>query len=240
MERSDPLTPQSPEGKLPPEGILPAEVVPPRAFAQGTGVLLQSVGVMLFLLNCCICSTSFLWDQRLSSLETLDLAQRQGLEVRTLHDPAKLGLMLTVFFSTVGGLAMAACGLGLQSERRHAAGGAMATVLSLSLVLLFGGVELWLGEASLTARLWNGTLLLISLILLIFTAVALRQVIAHPPPKHVEIIPPGTKIPYSFYHDDPPEVRLAKDLAQRRARLESESQELDRMERELREKEKKD
>jgi hypothetical protein len=225
MERPDAVTPPA-----------PSPAPPPRAFAQGTGVLLQTIGVTLFLLNCCICSTGFLWDQKPASLEILDQARQQGLSASAMQDPAKLGVMLTVVFSTVGGLAMAACGLGLQSERRRAAWGAFGTVLVLSLILLSGGAALWIGGASLAAKLWNAALTLVALISLGFTWVALRQVIANPPPPDVDVVPPGTKIPYSFYHDDPPDVRLAKELAQRRAKLDAERREIDKMEQDLRDK----
>ena len=70
-----------------------------------------------------------------------------------------------------------------------------------------------------------------------FSWAALRQVLADPPPADIDVVPPGAKIPYSFYHDDPPEVRLAQELAGRRARLEKERQEIERLEAELRDKE---
>ena len=80
----------------------------------------------------------------------------------------------------------------------------------------------------MTTRIGHAGVTLIVLIALGFAIAAWRQVRAEPPPDDVDIVPPGTKIPYSFYHEDPPDVRLQRDIDQKR-------RELDDMERALRE-----
>lgn len=209
----------------------------PRAFAQGTGVLLQTVGMILFFSTCCVCSLAGLWDPLLSRPEVLQ--QLQGNEPVGLtfwmlfQHPAKAGIMLMVMFMTVGGLAMAGFGLGLQSDTARSAWGALVTVTVMLAVLAVAGAGIWIGRASWAARLWHVGLFALMWIMLGFVWVALRQVLAHPPPADVGVLAADFKIPYSHYHDDPPDVRLAKELAERRARLEAEQVELDRLEREL-------
>lgn len=214
---------------------------PPRAFAQGTGVLLQTVGTLLFLSTCCVCSSSFLWDPVPAQSVTLERARQQMQEPRSprwslgqlRREPAKAGLAIMVMAMTVGGLALASLGLGLQADRRGAAVGAVATCLILLAVLIAGGAGLWMGQAAIITRIWHGVLLLIVVTLTGFTIRAWLEVRAAPAPLDVDVIPPGTKIPYSFYHDDPPEVRLAREIAERRARLEQEQRDLDKLERDL-------
>lgn len=216
---------------------------PPRAFAQGTGIVLQTVGILLFLTNGCVCSMTGLWDpvaSRTDVIEQIDSGRPLGMSIqRMFEDPAKAGYMLTVVTSTVGGLAMGVLGLGLQTDRRRAAAGALVSVAMTGAVMLAAGVLLWVGAAPWGARAWNAVLLAVILTAMVFTWHALREVRAAPPPPDIDIVPPGTKIPYSFYHDDSPEVRLAKELENRKAKLEAEREEIEKMERELREREKK-
>ncbi|MCC6580319.1 MAG: phage holin family protein [Phycisphaeraceae bacterium] len=207
----------------------PSDTPPPRAFAQGVGLLLQTCGVLMFLTTCCLCASSFLWDPIRSPGEAVDQTprdlQRLSQSPRVIawrdlaSDPGKNGLMLTIVTMTVGGLALASFGLGLQADRAAASLGAMLSAAAMTLVLLAAGAGLWLGEASPATRLGHGVVFALVAILLAFTIGAWRQVRRQPPPADVDVIPPGTKIPYSFYHDDPPDVRLADEIARRRAQL---------------------
>jgi hypothetical protein len=215
----------------------PPHSPPPRAFAQGTGWLLQTVGILLFAANCCVCSMTGLWDpvaSRSDIIHQIDSGRQLGMTVQRLFEnPAKAGYMLTVVASTVGGLAMAVLGLGLQADRRRAAAGAMACVGALTAIVLAAGVLLWVGHGPWEARAWNAVLVAVLLVASGFTWQALREVAANPPPANIDIVPAGKKIPYSFYHDDPPEVRLAKELENRRAKLDVERAEIEKMEEEL-------
>jgi hypothetical protein len=64
---------------------------------------------------------------------------------------------------------------------------------------------------------------------------AWRTMHRHPPPAGHEVLPADYKVPYSHLHADPPEVRLAQELAQRRQRLAHEQAELQQLEEKLRE-----
>jgi hypothetical protein len=57
-----------------------------------------------------------------------------------------------------------------------------------------------------------------------------------PPPADMEILPADYKVPYSHYHEDPPEVRLAAELEQRRRRLAVQQKELEMLEEKLKRK----
>ena len=54
--------------------------------------------------------------------------------------------------------------------------------------------------------------------------------LANPPPAGLSILPEGYQIPYSHLHQDPPEVRLAKELEDRRRKLEIQQKELEALE----------
>src|SRR5687767_7304350 len=161
--------------ELPPEPLAP----PPRAFAQGTGVVLQTVGVLLFLSNCCVCSLTGIWDPVQSRSETYEIlhsGKTVGVTFRSLFEtPARAGYMATVMFGTVGGLGLAVLGLGLQSEHRRAAAGAFAAAAALSAIMLAAAVGLWFGGGSVGAKLWNLALLALVLTATGFAYVAWQQ-----------------------------------------------------------------
>ena len=210
----------------------------PRAFAHGVGLVLQTVGVVLFLSSCCICASARMWERPPTQSEVIDqLAADPTLADRSLRDwlddPTRTSVMLTVMFSTVGGLAMAGFGLGLQAERRRAPAGAVVVTAGLLTVLLVAAPGLWTDAAGWGIRLWHALACIVVAVLLVMSAAAWRQFRVNPPPTDVDIVPPGTKIPYSWYHDDPPEVRMAAEIAARRARLDAERAEIDQLEREL-------
>lgn len=208
----------------------------PRALAQGTGLVLQGLGGVLFLTTCCVCGTTGVWDP----IPPVSVIEQQSPVAGWADDPGRAGLMLLIVSCSVGGLALAGFGLGLQSDRRGAATGALVSIGLFIATMTLAGAGIWTGDAAFVTRLWHGGLSLILLATLVLVVAAWRQVRANPPPPNVSDIPPGTKIPYSLYHDDPPDVRLARELADRRARLDAERLELDRLEQELRDKQKPD
>ena len=52
----------------------------------------------------------------------------------------------------------------------------------------------------------------------------------NPPPIGHEVLPGDYRIPYSHMHQDPPEVRLAKELEERKQRLLVQQKELEALE----------
>src|SRR5439155_1357481 len=149
---------------------------------------------------------------------------------------AQKALTISVFAAVFFGLALAAMGLGLQAESRRAA--PLATALT-GLATLF-----WTTQAVFAATVGRSTLFA-SLAAVLAVAFAVLHAFAHaaaremkrnPPPAGHELLPPGYKIPYSHYHPDPPEVRLAAELEQRRQRLAVQQKELEMLEEKLRKK----
>ncbi|MAG16933.1 MAG: hypothetical protein CMJ21_02575 [Phycisphaerae bacterium] len=165
----------------------------PRAFAQGTGIVLQTVGVILFLSTCCVCTSAGLWDPAVMP-GTIDFSANDTDGPTRLadlrSDPGKVGLMLTVVSMTVGGLALAVFGLGLQSDKPRASCGATVTVIVLVIVLIAAGVALWRGESSITVRVWHAVLTAITALLVPFVLTSLKQVSMHPPPSELDVLPP--------------------------------------------------
>lgn len=201
---SNPLPPVE-HPPLPPSAPAPApKTPPPRAFAQGTGVMLQVVGMILFLSTCCVCSSSDSWEPPLSTNEMQEKLNEQKDIVITVRgmfrDPATTGLSMMVVFSTVGGLALAVFGLGLQTDKPRAGWAALITAIIWLLVLIVAGVCLWIGGASWFAKLWNLFLLVLAVLAVVFTAAALRQVRANPPPPGMDILPKDFEIPRSYRH----------------------------------------
>jgi hypothetical protein len=181
---------------MPPDDA--AEPPSPRRFAQGVGLLLQGVGGLLFFSTCCVCSMAWLVDPNLSQTQVVDLIQRDPHAIEGGHplaDPGRLGMVLNVMFTTVGGLGLMVFGMGLQSDKPRAAWGALATNVLLLVLLVAAGVLLWIGGGAIGALIWNAALVMIVAGLLAFCVAALRQVIRHPPPKGMDILPPDWEPP---------------------------------------------
>ena len=66
---------------------------------------------------------------------------------------------------------------------------------------------------------------------------AFHEIRRTPPERDHEVLPPGYKIPYSWYHDDPPEVRLARELEERKRKLAIQQKEIEMLEEKIRRKE---
>ncbi len=190
--------------EAPPHPPLPQEPQPPRAFAQGVGVLLQTVGMVLFLSTCCVCSVAGAWDPTMDRAEVLNLIQTDqpvGVTLLGLLDqPGRAGVMLTVMFTTVGGLAMAGFGLGLQAQKPKSGWGAFVTNVLMLSVLIVAGVGLWVGQASWVARVWHALLTVLVAVLTGFAWVALKQMIANPPPADIEVLPKDFEVPSRYKH----------------------------------------
>jgi len=140
--------------------------------------------------------------------------------------------------SLIGGiglaLAVAGLGLGLQATRRSAASVAVGVSL---LGLIFWTVHGVFFVQVMRAWMLAAIAFILLLVFGVFFALAIaawREMRRDPPPAGHEVLPHGTKIPYSWYHDDPPEVRLERELEQRRERLAVQQKELDMMEEKLR------
>lgn len=214
-------------------GSVSSEASPPRAFTQGVGVLLQGLGVMMALTNCCLCSMAGLWDPNLTSHEARQILADDPQLVADpgsyLRDPVRAAAAITILAATIGGLGLAALGLGMQADRPRPAYGALTANALLAAIFLVAGVALWTHDSGLIFRGWHGVLTLLTLLTLPFTFAAARVVMRHPPPPVDDTLPPGFDVRDVLAGEKPSRLKIA----QLRARLEIEQRELDRLEQEL-------
>jgi len=208
---------------------------PPRAFTQGVGTVFQVVGVSLFLVMMFICCGS--------ALISKDKAEAKDLTRIGWHLPgdpvdqptfsAQRAIAIAVPAGVAIGLALAALGLGLQAENRAAPSGA---VVVTTIGLLFWAVQL----VFVIVVIKSLALMFVTLVLTLLCGAMLGLSIAAwlemrrtPPPIGHELLPADYVIPYSHMHQDPPDVRLARELEQRRQRLAVQQKELDLLEAKL-------
>ena len=202
---------------------------PPRAFAQGAGLVFQIVGGTIFLLSMFACCGS--------SLLNKEFATRSELSAIVWHGySAQRALSISLFAVIFFGLASAAAGLGMQADYR---GAPIIAMVVAGLATAFGLFHTFFAAAVARSLLFSTIALALTAIFAVLFGLAVSaawDVKENPPPAGHDVIPPGTKIPYSHYHDDPPEVRLAAELEQRRQRLEVQQKELAALEEKLKNK----
>ena len=149
--------------------------------------------------------------------------------------PANQALAVCVAVGTFLGVALAALGLGLQAQRRAAPGGALGLA---GFAVVFWAVHLVFFVQKLHSTVFSvlaSALLLVSAAGLAALAVgAWREMRRHPPPRGHEVLPADYKVPYSHFHADPPEVRLAREMDERRQRLFVQQKELEALEERIR------
>ena len=221
-----------------PHSIPPEFTPPPRAFTQGVGTVFQFAGVTLFIVMMAVCC--------LSSLLSKDFASRADRTEIGWHLPGDKvespsysyarAMTLSVAFGVFFGMAMAGVGLGLQAQRRASPW--------VGVAVTGFGTAFWLVQAVFAIHpLRSVGLALLALVLTAFFGVmlslavgALKEMWTTPPPSGHEILPSDYKVPYSHMHQDPPEVRLAAELGQRRERLAVQQKELEMLEEKLKRK----
>ena len=195
--------------------------------------MFQVTGSTLFLVLATVCCGSSLLSK--NTAERHDLTRigwgvGRGGEVAY---SAQRAISVGMFVGVGLGIAVASVGLGLQATRRSAAVGGV--------VVAGFGLVFWVVHALFAARVMGSVLLsivavgLVVLFGVLFALAvgAMREMKRDPPPVGHEVLPEGYKVPYSWYHDDPPEVRLAKELEQRRERLAVQQKELEMLEERL-------
>lgn len=207
---------------------------PPRAFTQGVGTVFQGVGAILFLLLMATCCGS--------GLLSKETAERQDLSRLGWHLPGGhiYSVPRAMSVEMVVGLglsiALATIGLGLQATRRSA-GRAAATLPALGAIFWLVHLVFAIQAARSVGLSIVAALLSALFILLAILGIgAAREMRRDPPPSGHELLPADYKVPYSWYHPDPPEVRLEKELEERRRKLEVQRKELESLEEKLRNK----
>jgi hypothetical protein len=189
--------------------------------------------VLLFMSVCCGSS--------LLSKETVMRTQlprigwgrdADGAPIYSAQRATTASILAAVFF----GIALAGIGLGLQAQNRHAP---PLAGFATGIATLF-----WLVHTIFFVQVLHSILLcaLCGMLTLLFGALlalsigAIREFRKSPPPAGLEVLPADYQVPYSHLHQDPPEVRLAKELEQRRQKLEVQQKELEMLEEKLRRK----
>ncbi len=209
---------------------------PPRAFTQGVGTVFQVVGVLLFLGTSFTCCGSGLLSREWA---TQPHFASEGVRLSPNEVPVySVGRAITicVFCGVFFGVACAAIGLGLQAEHRGAPSGAVIVtgVASLFFIAHTGFAVAYIRSTLIIAMLAFAAVTF--LVLFALAVGAWREMRRTPPPPGHEVLPADYKIPYSHYHDDPPEVRLVAELDQRRRRLAVQQKELEMLEEKLKRK----
>ncbi len=143
-----------------------------------------------------------------------------------------IALSTTVFF----GIALAGLGLGLQATHRRTPLAAVVLTLLAAIFYGFHGVFF-----AATLHSWVLTIVCIvltagSMTLLGLSVGAVREMRRQPPGEGFEILPKHYVVPYSHMHQDPPEVRIAQELEQRKQRLAVQQKELEMLEEKLKRK----
>jgi lysylphosphatidylglycerol synthetase-like protein (DUF2156 family) len=211
---------------------------PPRAFTQGVGTVFQFAGVTLFLAMMSVCCIS-----SLLSSEVASRADRMRIGWHFPGDPADAptysyarAMTMSVAFGVFFGMAMAGVGLGLQAERKASpwvgvivTGFATIFWITQMVFAIHPLDSVWLALLALVLAMFFGAMLSLAI-------GALKEMLRTPPPADQEILPLDYKVPYSHMHQDPPEIRLAQELQQRRERLAVQQKELEMLEKKLKRK----
>jgi hypothetical protein len=193
----------------------------------------QFVGVVLFISSMAVCCGS--------SLISKDVAERRdliavGWTAGPVFYSAQRAITVSLLLAVFYGMALAGIGLGLQAQSRKSPYAAATVAASAAVfwaiqAVFFAGV---LG--SLTLPILCTVISLIFLSLTALAIAAVRDMLHNPPPPGHELLPPDYQVPYSHLHQDPPEIRLARELEQRRERLAVQQKELEMLEARLRRK----
>lgn len=217
------------------EAEQPAAHTPPRAFTQGVGTVFQFTGVTLFLVFFFGCCFSALRSKEWGTATWRGEIGLRGPSGQVIYSERHV-LLFLVSGGVVWGLALAGIGLGLQAQKRRAAPAAVGVSgVGLLFWLFQGYVSAW-ELHSIFLSLVNFGLAAVFGILLGLSLVAAREMAKNPPPAGQDLLPPDYREPFSQLSEESPEVRLARELAQRKQRLEVEQKEVEAMERRLKRK----
>ncbi|MEK6799252.1 MAG: hypothetical protein AABZ12_09830 [Planctomycetota bacterium] len=157
----------------------PSETTPPnpRAFVVGSGLVYQGVGVALILAACAVWAV------------TAPAGPMPSATSDSSAEPALTRTTLAMFATFVGGLALAAVGVGLQGERRES--GKVALAFSGTLAAVYAALlvaplfhQAWLACVVLAIPL---TAMIVLFALARESAKTLRR---HPPPPDQSIATP--------------------------------------------------
>ena len=209
----------------------PTAPPPPRAFTQGVGTTFQFIGVTLFLAMMFVCCSSSLLSRETASRTRLtEIGWRLGAAGDRPVYSAQLATTLTVTLGVFFGIALAGLGLGLQAQNRRTP--AMAVALT-GFATVFWIVQVVFFATTMRSVLMTTVALGLGALFAILFGLsvgAAREMRREPPPPDLATLPKDYQVPYSHMHKDPPEVRLAAELDERRRKLEVQQKELEMLE----------
>jgi hypothetical protein len=205
---------------------------PPRAFGQGVGTVYQAVGIVLFLGSIFVCCGSSLMSK---ATATKTFLTQIGWFIDRAWYGAQFAVTITLAFSLLIGMALATIGLGLQAQNRKAP---ILAVVTTAIATLFWTYHVFYFVAVhlLLMSVISAVMLLLCAAMFLLAIGAWSEMRRNPTPAGFEILPADYKVPYSHMHQDPPEVRLERELDQRRQRLAVQQKELELLEEKLRRK----
>lgn len=161
------------------------EAADPRGFSRATGVVFQTVGLVLAVGGCCLWSLSGKYQTPLPG----------AVPVRTLGDwvtkaqPAQLCSAVAIAASFAAGLAFVALGMGLSSERRWSGRWAMVASGLLFAVWLVELLLFALWARSIVGAVVAFVLLAVAAGLFLLAGGAARELRLHPPPADMNVVP---------------------------------------------------
>jgi hypothetical protein len=155
---------------------------PARSFCRATGLVFQTLGIVLALGTCCWWPITSCTEERLRATD----AGRIIPDIFRDATPDQMWATLAVALSFVSGLALVTVGLGLQHERRAAARAAIGlTALAGLFYWCYLGFAIFMFPAfariviaSVMAVVWTGCFLL--------AGASAGELKRHPPPKKSE------------------------------------------------------
>lgn len=165
-----------PTGDADEGGTQPLETPSPRAFAIGTGVWCQTVGMVLLLGGCCLWGLS----DRITTRASEPAPQWTDFLFNESFPAAIWTLGLATTF--VGGLALVAVGVGLQGERAGSGRVAMVVTALMTLIYLALAVALAAGAESWYAALAPGLLAVVTGVLFLLSGNSAATLRRFPPP----------------------------------------------------------
>ncbi len=151
----------------------------PRNFAMGTGVVFQSVGCILLFGGCCLWSIS-------GHIVTPDVSPPDTWLGYFSSRTEAAAWTIGVLTSFVGGLALAAIGVGLQGERASSGKfSVIATPIFSGIYAVVAGL-LGFGEGRWGAAIIPIVLAIVMFILFLMSLRSLHLLRRFPPPPHTE------------------------------------------------------
>ncbi|MFG0329287.1 MAG: hypothetical protein ACF8PN_05245 [Phycisphaerales bacterium] len=211
----------------------PPDAWPPRAFAQGVGLLLQAIGgVTFFATTCTCCVTAFIgggmWHSGPESIGPPPAGPTEN--------PVVMAQAAILLVSAVGSLCLVGFGVGIQSDRgRIPAFGAALTTLVMTGVYGVAAFTLFRAGGQWPAFIVATALTMLALGLTLLTTTAMVEVFVHPPPH------PGPRTIPAEAYTDPLSVSadrtgdgtLKAEIRRKRERLRRQLEEIDELERSL-------